>query len=77
MWIQPYIPDELSIWEFDVSSDAISKADDDYLKGTKKVTPTTRADATFVFVTPRIWTKNSKIGDSEFLKKGAQSMEIG
>ena len=70
MGMPPHVPDGLSIWEFGVSSDAISKADDDYLKRTKEVPPTTRADATFVFATPRTWNKNSKITDWVLDKRG-------
>ena len=51
----PWIPHGTSGWEFGVSKDARSKADDDYAKRMSKIPPTERALSTFVFVTPRNW----------------------
>ena len=51
----PWIPLGRSGWEFGVSKNAKGKADGDYAKSVRSVSPDERAEMTFVFVTPRRW----------------------
>lgn len=55
-----FVPRGDSIWEFGVSEDALSKAQDDYDKRTLGVPAEVRAKTTFVFVSPRTW-NNQKL----------------
>lgn len=51
-----YIPEGISLWELGTGQDPKKKADADYEKRTKDPRGYTPQEATFVFVTPRIWT---------------------
>ena len=51
----PWIPQGKSGWEFGVNQDPRRKAEDDHKARLASVSPTERADRTFVFVTPRNW----------------------
>lgn len=56
-----YIPDGSSGWEIGTQRDRITKkADDDYTKRTSDPLTLDKKSSTFVFVTPRRWTKKSK-----------------
>lgn len=48
-----FVPDGISCWEIGAGGDPQSKASDDFLKRTKKLSGTERANSSFVFVTPR------------------------
>lgn len=52
-----YIPKGKSVWEFGVTEDCKGKADGDYDKRSKNSLGYTQSETTFVFVTPRLWTK--------------------
>jgi hypothetical protein len=52
-----YIPSGTSLWEFGANSDVKGKADDDYAKRTTDPIGFNPAESTFIFVTPRLWTK--------------------
>lgn len=55
----PWIPLGKSGWEFGVSQNPSTKADDDYIARVASVPLSERQETTFVFVTPRNWpTKN-------------------
>lgn len=51
----PFVPAGLSVWEFGVTKDPKSKADEDYVKRTKDPLGVDMLTTTFVFVTPRLW----------------------
>ncbi len=51
----PWIPKGKSGWEFGTSQRPIQKADSDYAARLDSVSPSERAECTFVFVTPRNW----------------------
>ena len=51
----PWIPVGKSGWEFGVNADPKAKADKDYAKSVKRLSPEEQAEITFVFVTPRRW----------------------
>jgi addiction module HigA family antidote len=53
--VTAWIPEDTSYWEFGVSRDAETKANDDYRARTKAVPASDRSRSTFVFVTPRNW----------------------
>ena len=55
-----YIPEGISLWELGTGQDPKKKADADYEKRTKDPRGYTPQDATFVFVTPRAWTKKEE-----------------
>ncbi len=55
-----YIPEGISLWELGTGQDPKKKADADYEKRTKDPRGYTPKDATFVFVTPRTWTKKEE-----------------
>ena len=57
---QSYIPAGISLWEFGTDSDIKGKADDDYIKRTADPLGFTSSECTFIFVTPRLWTKKDK-----------------
>lgn len=50
-----WIPEGLSYWEIGCTQDVSSKADDDFNKRSNSTQTEERAQATFVFVTPRRW----------------------
>lgn len=50
-----WVPAGKSLWEFGVTSDPQAKAEKDYAARVKSVPVAERANATFVFVTPRNW----------------------
>ena len=55
-----YVPKGISLWELGTDRDPKKKADADYEKRTGDPLGYTPHDATFVFVTPRIWTKKEE-----------------
>ena len=55
-----YVPKGISLWELGTDWDPKKKADADYEKRTKDPRGYTPQDATFVFVTPRTWTKKEE-----------------
>lgn len=59
-----WVPAGMSFWEFGVSGDAQAKANKDYAARVRSVPAAQRANATFVFVTPRHWP-----GKESWLKK--------
>lgn len=64
-----YLPEGISLWEFGTNKDIKGKADEDYSKRTSKPLGFNPAESTFIFVTPRIWTKSKEWRD-EKLKEG-------
>ncbi len=55
-----YVPQGLSGWEFGVTSDVSGKADKDYKKRVENPLGLIPEETTFVFVTPRIWSKKEE-----------------
>lgn len=55
-----YLPLGISLWEFGANSDVKGKADDDYTKRTGNPLGYDSSECTFVFVTPRLWTKGDE-----------------
>ncbi len=55
-----YLPLGTSLWEFGANSDIKGKADDDYTKRTNNPLGYDPAKSTFVFVTPRLWTRGDE-----------------
>ena len=55
-----YVPEGISLWELGTDQNPKKKADADYEKRTKEPLGYTPQDATFVFVTPRTWTKKEE-----------------
>jgi len=55
-----YVPEGISLWELGTNQDPKKKADADYEKRTGDPLGYTPHDATFVFVTPRTWTKKEE-----------------
>ena len=55
-----YVPKGISLWELGTDRDPKKKADTDYEKRTGDPLGYTPHDATFVFVTPRTWTKKEE-----------------
>ncbi len=51
----PWVPEGRSGWEFGTNQDIGRKADHDFDKSVKTLDEKTRADTSFVFVTPRRW----------------------
>ena len=51
----PWVPEERSGWEFGTNQNIGEKADHDFDKSVKALGERTRADTSFVFVTPRRW----------------------
>lgn len=56
----PYVPQGVSLWEFGTTDDCKGKADDDYDKRKNNPEGYNPSECTFVFVTPRLWTKKTK-----------------
>lgn len=55
----PWIPSGTSGWEFGVTNDIKSKADNDFEKSVRAIKSAERANITFVFVTPRRWSRKA------------------
>jgi hypothetical protein len=55
-----HLPLGLSVWEFGTKADVKGKADDDYTKRTATPLGVAHKDTTYVFVTPRLWTKKQE-----------------
>ena len=55
-----YVPEGISLWELGTNQDPQSKANADYEKRTGDPLGYNPLDATFVFVTPRTWTKKEE-----------------
>lgn len=55
-----WVPQGDSYWEFGCDQKPQSKATGDYKKRVKKIAPSARASATFVFITPRRWLKKAE-----------------
>lgn len=62
----PWVPAGNAGWEFGTNKDPKEKADGDYSKSVKAMTPAERPQTTFVFVTPRRWP-----GKADWVKKKA------
>lgn len=58
--VPPFVPNGESFWEFGVNKDYETKADGDFESRLMAVPAATRANATFVFVTPRTWNKGKR-----------------
>ena len=55
-----YVPQGISLWEFGTSSDCTAKANSDYDKRKNNSIGFVPSDSTFIFVTPRLWTKKDE-----------------
>ena len=55
-----YVPDGTSYWEFGRSVDFKTKFEQDFKKRNEEIDPDEKATASFIFVTPRRWTKAPK-----------------
>lgn len=55
-----FVPTGLSAWEVGVTDEVRAKANDDYEKRTRKPLQVDPAQTTFVFVSPRRWSKKSE-----------------
>ncbi len=55
-----YLPSGISVWEFGANKNPKGKADDDYAKRSESPLGFNSSDSTFVFVTPRLWTKSNE-----------------
>ncbi len=55
-----YLPKGISLWEFGSNADTKGKADEDYEKRSKNPIGFNPAECTYVFVTPRLWTKGDE-----------------
>ena len=56
----PWIPEGLSGWEFGVDRDIKGKADRDFTKSVKATDKSDRRRTTFIFVTPRRWSRKNR-----------------
>ena len=63
--VAPYVPDGESVWEFGTGQEYVQKANEDYEKRSKQPLCVDRRRATFVFVTPRVWSGNLSLTDWE------------
>ncbi|AMR30748.1 hypothetical protein A0256_04580 [Mucilaginibacter sp. PAMC 26640] len=54
------LPLGLSVWEFGANSDIKGKADDDYTKRSAAPLGVDTKNTTYIFVTPRLWTKKQE-----------------
>lgn len=52
-----YLPKGISLWEFGANADTKGKADEDYEKRSKNPIGFNPSECTYIFVTPRLWTK--------------------
>jgi addiction module HigA family antidote len=66
----PWVPNGQSGWEFGVTANIKSKADDDFEKSVKAANKEERLKTTFVFVTPRKWS-----GKKEWVKAAKAKKE--
>jgi hypothetical protein len=71
-----FVPKGRSIWEFGGGKDFKSKANDDYDKRTKKLSPAERCTQTFTFVTSRIWDTGLAEWEQERSGDGWQKVRI-
>lgn len=55
-----YLPSGVSVWEFGAGKDIKGKADKDYSKRSENPLGYDPSKSTFVFVTPRLWTKSKE-----------------
>jgi hypothetical protein len=55
-----YLPKGISLWEFGANSDVKVKADEDYEKRSKNPIGFNPVECTYVFVTPRLWSKSDE-----------------
>lgn len=55
-----YLPKGISLWEFGANADTKGKADEDYKKRSENPIGFNPAESTYVFVTPRLWTKGNE-----------------
>jgi len=55
-----YIPMGLSVWEIGTNRNIKNKAEDDYQKRKKNSSSLNPSEITFIFITPRIWSKKDK-----------------
>ena len=55
-----YIPEGFSIWEMGCNQNVKGKADSDYEKRKENISGINPSETTYVFVSPRAWTKNEK-----------------
>lgn len=55
-----YVPTGNAMWEMGCDQRPRGKANDDYKKRTAEISPEDRAESTFVFVTPRLWSQKDK-----------------
>ncbi len=55
-----YLPQGTSLWEFGANSNTKGKADEDYEKRSKNPIGFNPAECTYVFVTPRLWSKSDE-----------------
>jgi hypothetical protein len=62
--VPPYIPDGESVWEFGTDADYLRKASQDFDERTATPRGIVPADTTFVFVTPRRWSRDKPSLDS-------------
>jgi len=53
----PFVPEGYSVWEFGVNSKVKAKADEDYRKRTDEPLGLRQSDTTYIFVTPRRWSR--------------------
>ena len=72
----PWVPQGQSGWEFGVDSDINGKADGDYEKSIRAVPAKERKDITFVFVTPRRWSRKKKWQSSQQAKKEWKDVRV-
>lgn len=54
-----YLPSGVSVWEFGTNKNIKDKADDEYAKRSNNPLGSDPSESTFVFVTPRLWTKSN------------------
>jgi len=72
----PWVPMGKSGWEFGVNGDPPKKADGDYKKSLKAVSPAERKDITFVFVTPRRWAGKKEWQKTQKAKKEWKDIRV-
>lgn len=60
-----YIPEGFSVWEMGCDKDVKGKADRDYEKRKENLLGVKPSETTYVFVSPRPWTKNKKWCDEK------------
>ncbi|AXV37991.1 MAG: hypothetical protein CIT01_07155 [Methanobacterium sp. BRmetb2] len=55
-----FIPEGVSVWEMGCNRDVKVKADNDYEKRKENISGINPSETTYIFVSPRAWTKNKK-----------------